>query len=106
VSDCLAPGSSVLVIGLGNILQGDDGFGVRVVQRLQERLAEIDTTARIVDGGTAGLGLLPYLEAESRVLFIDAIDVGEAPGALLRIDRAMDLALPGSRRQSIECSIS
>ncbi len=70
---------NILVLGLGNILLGDEGVGVHVVNELIKRysfIPEID----IVDGGTKGLDLLPILEARDRVLIIDAVDFEKAPG--------------------------
>ena len=39
-----------------------------------------------MDGGTQGLSLLPHISAFQRLLVIDALDVGEAPGTLLRME--------------------
>ena len=77
-----------LVIGLGNLLQGDDGFGVRVALQLQQRLGGELPRADlgVLDGGTVGLGLLPYLDARQRVIFVDVIDAGLAAGTPLRVD--------------------
>lgn len=72
------------MLGLGNILLGDDGVGVRVVERLQA-LYEFPQGTQILDGGTLGLDLLPYLEGADRVLIVDAIDLGAEPGTLARL---------------------
>jgi len=74
-----------LVLGLGNPLVGDEGFGVEAVQRLTGRYrfpSEVD----VVDGGTLGLRLLPMLEDADRVIILDAVDVGADPGALVELD--------------------
>jgi hydrogenase maturation protease len=67
------------LIGLGNILMQDEGIGVHAVKALQERF-EVPPELEIVDGGTAGLNLLPFLEGRDRVLFVDAVDFGREPG--------------------------
>ncbi|MGD2206951.1 MAG: HyaD/HybD family hydrogenase maturation endopeptidase [Anaerolineae bacterium] len=76
--------SETLVLGLGNILLRDEGVGVRVIERLQA-LYEFPRGIRIVDGGTLGLDLLPYLENASRLVVVDAVPVRESPGALVRL---------------------
>ncbi len=73
------------MLGLGNILLGDDGVGVRVVERLQSRY-DVPMGLRILDGGTLGLDLLPYVEDAERLLLIDAVQAGQAPGTLLRLE--------------------
>lgn len=75
---------AILVLGLGNLLMGDDGFGPRVVELLEERHVWSETV-RLVDGGTLGLDLLPQLEGVKQLLIIDAIDLGSAPGTLFRL---------------------
>jgi hydrogenase maturation protease len=69
----------ITLLGLGSILMRDDGVGVHAVKAVQERYdapPELD----IVDGGTAGLDLLPFIEGRDRVLFVDAVDFGKEPG--------------------------
>jgi len=76
--------AETLVLGLGNILLGDEGVGVRVVERLLEQY-EFPEEVRVMDGGTLGLDLLPYLEEASRLLVIDAVQARKAPGTLVRM---------------------
>ncbi len=68
-----------LLMGLGNILLQDEGAGVRAVEALQ-RTFDFSEDLEIVDGGTLGLDLLPYLEGKERILFIDAVDFRKNPG--------------------------
>lgn len=77
-------GSKALVLGLGNILLSDEGLGVRVVQRLQERY-RLSPEIQVMDGGTLGLDLLPYLEGVDHLLVIDALEMGEEPGTMARL---------------------
>ncbi len=85
---------SVLVLGLGNLVHSDDGLGVHAIQLLQTD-PRVPSDVTLIDGGTQGLGLIPHISGFDRVLVIDAIDVGEAPGTLLRLEgRALD-NLPG-----------
>lgn len=76
--------AETLVLGLGNILLSDEGVGVRIVERLLEKY-EFPDEVRVVDGGTLGLKLLPYVEDASRLLVIDAVQAHKPPGALLRL---------------------
>ncbi len=73
-----------LVLGLGNPLVSDEGFGVQAVQRLQERYRFPDEV-EVVDGGTLGLRLLPMLEDADRILILDAVDVSRSPGTVVQI---------------------
>ncbi len=76
--------TETLVLGLGNILLGDEGVGVRVVERLLEQY-EFPEGVRVMDGGTLGLDLLPYLEEASQLLVVDAVQARKAPGTLVRM---------------------
>ena len=69
----------VTLIGLGNLLMRDEGVGVQAVRAVEERY-EIPPDVEIVDGGTSGLDLLPYIEGRDRVLFVDAVNFGQEPG--------------------------
>ena len=71
--------AETLVLGLGNILLGDEGLGVRVVERLLEQYG-FPEGVRVMDGGTLGLDLLPYVEDAARLLVVDAVQARKAPG--------------------------
>ena len=73
--------TDTLILGIGNILWADEGFGVRCVEALNARY-EFDDNVRLMDGGTQGLFLLPWVSSVSRLLIFDAIDFGLAPGEL------------------------
>ena len=76
--------AETLVLGLGNILLSDEGIGVRVVEHL---LAQYDFPegVLVMDGGTLGLDLLPYLEDASRLVVVDAVQARKPPGTLVRL---------------------
>jgi hydrogenase maturation protease len=73
-----------VVIGLGNVVLSDDGLGVHAVRRLRERY-QLAGDVELVEGGTAGLLLLPHLADARQVVIVDAIDVGAAPGTPVRL---------------------
>jgi hydrogenase maturation protease len=72
----------IAVIGLGNPIMGDDGFGLAVLARLRDEWS-FGPHVELVDGGTWGLSLLPVLEAADHVLLLDAIRIGVKPGAVV-----------------------
>ncbi|MCA0973120.1 HyaD/HybD family hydrogenase maturation endopeptidase [Halomonas denitrificans] len=73
--------SSILVLGIGNVLWADEGFGVRAVEALHRRF-DVPPQVTVLDGGTQGLYLLPYIQACSELLVIDAIDYGLPPATI------------------------
>ncbi len=80
----------VLVLGIGNILLRDEGVGVRVIEALGSH--ELPVSVERVDGGTAGADLVDLLADRRKVIVVDAIEAGEAPGTILRL--APDDLLP------------
>ena len=80
-----------LILGCGNILFGDDGFGSAVVEYLTEH-RQVPDNVCLADVGTGVRKLLFTLclspVRPSRVLIIDALDLGAAPGELFVIDPA------------------
>jgi hydrogenase maturation protease len=76
---------TTLILGVGNLLLSDEGVGVHVIQRLQERYS-LPENVQVLDGGTLGLDLLYYLEGVENLLLVDAVETGKAPGTLLRLE--------------------
>ena len=76
---------SILVLGLGNTIMTDDGFGVKVVTTLSSRY-HFQGPVTLIDGGTLGLDLLPHLEDVESLLIIDALDMRAEPGEIFRIE--------------------
>jgi len=72
---------TILVLGIGNVLWADEGFGVRAVEEFDRRYACGDQVI-VLDGGTQGLYLLPYVQQASHLIVFDAIDYGLAPGTM------------------------
>lgn len=81
----MSDAKSVTVLGIGNILWADEGFGVRAVEALHDAYI-FPPDVRLIDGGTQGLALLPIIESASRLVVFDAIDYGLTPGSLRIID--------------------
>ena len=75
------------MLGLGNVILTDDGLGVYAVRRLRARNS-LGPGVEVVEGGTAGLLLLPWLADSRRAIVVDAVDRGAPPGSLHRLDGA------------------
>jgi hydrogenase maturation protease len=75
----------LLILGLGNILLGDDGLGPLAVDQLTRRY-DVPEGVAVLDGGTLGLSLLPYLEDAERAILVDAIRGDGPPGTVIRIE--------------------
>jgi hydrogenase maturation protease len=69
----------ILVIGLGNPIMGDDGVGVLALELFRDTF-DIEEGVELMDGGTWGMNLLPYIESSGRLLLVDAIRGGVGPG--------------------------
>ncbi|HTX53070.1 MAG TPA: hydrogenase maturation protease [Candidatus Baltobacteraceae bacterium] len=90
---------SLAVIGLGNVLLGDDGFGPFVVELLRRRYA-FPPEVELLDLGTPGLGLISYLHGHDAVVIVDTIAGGGAPGELRVYEGAELERLPAAPRVS------
>jgi hydrogenase maturation protease len=75
----------LLVLGLGNVLCGDDGLGAVAVHLLERRYATPPGVS-VLDGGTLGLSLLPHLEQAREAILVDAIRAEGAPGSFVRLE--------------------
>jgi hydrogenase maturation protease len=81
----------ILILGVGNLLWADEGFGVRCVEQFA-RSFQLPEHVTLVDGGTQGLALVPLVVAADRVLIFDAVEYGAPPAALVV---ARDEQVPG-----------
>lgn len=90
----------VLVLGIGNLLWADEGFGVRCVEALHARY-ELPRGVELLDGGTQGLYLANTVAAAERVLVFDALDYGDAPGAMRVVRDAEVPRFHGVRKLSL-----
>jgi len=90
----------ILVLGIGNLLWADEGFGLRTVEELHRRY-EFDDRVTVVDGGTQGLYLLPMVQEAEALLVFDAIDYGLPPGTLKVIEGDDVPSLMGAKAMSL-----
>jgi hydrogenase maturation protease len=77
-----SPGRRIKVLGVGNLLWADEGFGVRCIEALAEAW-DFPPDVDLLDGGTLGLALIPLLQDATHVLLFDAVDYGGTPGTLV-----------------------
>jgi len=77
----------LLILGLGNVLLGDDGVGPAVIARLRDSYVAA-AGSLLLDGGTLGLALLPYLEDAHTVILVDAVAADAPAGTLVRLEGA------------------
>ncbi len=92
--------TKVLILGIGNVLWADEGFGVRCVEVMAETHALPDTV-RLLDGGTQGLYLLPFLEEAEALIVFDAIDYGLPPGTMKIVRDGEVPAFMGAKKMSL-----
>ena len=72
---------SIGIMGLGNLLLGDEGFGIHCIQYLEEHYILPDNV-EVVDGGTGGILLAPFIEQFDELYVIDVVDIEDAPGSV------------------------
>jgi len=77
----MAP-AEVVVVGVGNTLLADEGFGIYVVREL--RRAGVPEGVEAIEAGVAGYSLLDLLPGASKAIFVDAVEMGMEPGRLAR----------------------
>lgn len=81
----------IAVVGLGNRLQGDEALGSLVIEQLAVQVpVELGSSAaeqvELIDGGTVGLGLLPYLDDLDGLIVVDAVEQDAPAGSLIDLE--------------------
>ncbi|MBP1686105.1 MAG: peptidase hydrogen uptake protein [Deltaproteobacteria bacterium] len=99
MSTATATRARIAVIGLGNVLFGDDGFGPFVLALLHSRW-EFSTDVTLVDVGTPGLDLVTYLQGREAVILVDAVGATGRPGELRRYRNEELTRMPAKPRVS------
>jgi hydrogenase maturation protease len=94
----MEPKVDALVLGIGNVLWADEGFGVRAVEALHAAWTFPDNV-RLMDGGTLGLNLFEDIASARQVLVFDAIDYG-LPGGTLKVLRDAEVPAWGAKKLS------
>jgi hydrogenase maturation protease len=84
-----------LILGVGNIIMGDEGFGVHVIRSLSD--IELRDNVRIEEGGVGGFNLLGSLEGVKRLIVVDIMTTARPLGELLFFKPGPDFAEPGKK---------
>ncbi|WP_319406203.1 HyaD/HybD family hydrogenase maturation endopeptidase [uncultured Desulfosarcina sp.] len=75
----------VMILGVGNILLSDEGFGIRVVEALEERY-DFPENVSVIDGGVLGINLMGIIAEADQLIVVDVIRNKGNAGDLYRID--------------------
>jgi hydrogenase maturation protease len=79
----------IIVLGIGNTLNRDEGVGVHAVRALEAQRPRSPVAGQpsveYLDGGALGLNLLPIVEEASHLLILDAVDAHQPPGAVIEL---------------------
>src|ERR1039458_978737 len=86
--------ANCIVLGLGNTLHSDDGVGPKAIEKLRND-PRVPGDVSLIEGGTLGLELLTYIWDCSYLLVLDAVDVEQPPGTLVRMSNQELQTLPG-----------
>ncbi|THK33745.1 HyaD/HybD family hydrogenase maturation endopeptidase [Ensifer sp. MPMI2T] len=90
----------ILVLGIGNILWADEGFGVRAVEHFHKAY-EVPDNVTILDGGTQGLYLVQFVNEHDRLIVFDAIDYGLEPGTMKVVEDNEVPKFTGAKKMSL-----
>lgn len=71
----------ILVLGIGNLLLGDEAVGVRIVEALEQRY-RLPAHVEVLDGGTSGMELMEMMADRDHLIVADAVLTGAAPGSV------------------------
>jgi hydrogenase maturation protease len=77
-----APPRNVLILGVGNLLLTDDGFGVHAINALRE--IPLPPNVTLIEAGIVSHQLIPDFHAADFLIFIDAVEAGDTPGSIFR----------------------
>jgi hydrogenase maturation protease len=98
--DSPADDAPIVVLGIGNVLWADEGFGVRCVEALQQHW-DFAPHVELVDGGTQGLYLIQHVQSARKLLILDAVDYGLAPGTLHQVENEEVPRFLGAKKMSL-----
>ncbi|NEV63409.1 HyaD/HybD family hydrogenase maturation endopeptidase [Thiorhodococcus minor] len=93
-------GPNVLILGIGNVLWADEGFGVRVIEEIAARY-HFGPHVRVLDGGTQGIYLVDHIRWADVLVVFDAIDYGLAPGTLKLVEGDAVPRFMGAKKMSL-----
>ena len=93
-----APPHKVLILGVGNLLLQDDGFGVHLVNSLKDTV--FPENIQVLEAGTVSHQLIPLLHEIDDLIIIDVVQAGDVPGSLFRFSPE-DMKYAASQKVSL-----
>ena len=90
----MSTNNKILILGIGNVLMGDEGVGVHAIKELEKETFPPNVT--LLDGGTGGFHLLEYLQEYPRIIMIDATMDGKLAGSISLIEPKFATDFPKS----------
>jgi hydrogenase maturation protease len=91
---------SVLILGIGNLLWADEGFGVRAAERLYRRY-QLPANVACIDGGTQGIYLVDHVRAADLLIVFDAVDYGLEGGTIKVVEGDDVPSFMGAKKMSL-----
>ncbi len=88
-----SPRAPIIVVGVGSLVRSDDGAGLKALHRL-EKDPRLPPGVEIIDGSILGMDIIALVRNAARLLFLDAVDAGVAPGTVIRLEGEEILRLP------------
>ena len=76
---------AIMILGIGNILFTDEGFGIRVIEKIQE-IYQFEDNVDVIDGGVLGINLLGVISRPDHLIVVDVIRNQGKPGDLYRLE--------------------
>lgn len=73
----------IMVMGVGNLLLGDEGFGIHIIRELEK--LKLPKNVELLDGGVLGPNLLGYIDNLDKLIIIDVVNAGAKPGTIFKI---------------------
>jgi len=77
-----SPSRNILILGVGNVLLTDDGFGVHVINALKDTV--FPENIRLIEAGTVSHQLITELHEVDLLIFVDAVEAGDTPGSIFK----------------------
>ena len=92
------PPQKILILGVGNLLLRDDGFGVHLINSLKG--AALPGNVELLEAGTVSHQLIPRLHEIDHLIVIDVVEAGDVPGSLFRFSPD-DMSFPIEQKASL-----
>jgi hydrogenase maturation protease len=93
-----APPQKILILGVGNLLLRDDGFGVHLINSLKD--TALPGNVELLEAGTVSHQLIPRLHEIDHLIVIDVVEAGDTPGSLFRFSPD-DMKFPVEQKASL-----